>query len=845
MNPMTSNHTDRRGSNFLPWPVRPLVLLLPLIWCWLAVANGRLAAAELATNSSTAAGDGVEGNSTSVFNVVGFQAGGSPTLATNVLIPLLAGHTGTNVSLSELVKAAADLHEEYRRQGYPMMSVAIPLEKITNGIVPLNAFQTAVPQVVVSGRSWMKFTNETEVTIPKMVAQRPQNENGELKVEDGKNRAAQNPSSLPAGPPATPEQIAQAQAALLAKMADIDAHGVDHRIHVVSTNSGPRFAVDKYLVMGNSALPPLAFSEVLTNIDGAFGTNVSFEGIHTVVEELQKAYRERGYVTVVVGLPQQKLTNATVKVQVVEGRLAVINVIGNHYFSSNNVMRALPSLHTNMLLNGPVFQAELNRANASRDRQIYPVIGPGPEPGSSALTLKVKDQLPLHGKLEFNNESTPGTPDLRVNGSAETDNLWQLEHAFGIQYGFSPESYKNGHQWDFYDMPAVANYSAFYRMPLGNPQPVDQLIANSHNSFGYNEATHRLNLPPVTGGPSLTLFGSRSTIDNGVTTLSSANLYNTNGNRLDLDTVQEDSTINSDIGFRINAPLQTSDNFHSAFSFGPDYKHYELNSGQTNIFTLTSSEILYNPPRTNTVVSKNYSPVPYTVNQLDYLPLTLSYNAGWQDSLGAATFGLDAGVNLWYSSQTSFTASDTNGTPVTAYLNGSQSLQYISGSKESSGHWVVVRPAFSQQIVIHTDWIATFRADGQWASEPLISNEQFGVGGVNSVRGYYEGEAFGDTGWHVSLEQQTPSHQIGMVNGNVPLTVRGLAYMDYATAYLLDAQGRAALRNEVQLWSVGTGIAAAISPHWQSQFLISLPLIGTTLTPRDEPRFNFVLTAQF
>ncbi len=92
------------------------------------------------------------------------------------------------------------------------------------------------------------------------------------------------------------------------------------------------------------------------------GTNVSIAGIKAVVQQLQLAYRERGYITVAVGLPRQTLTNATVKVQVTEGRLAVINVEGNYYFSSNNVMRALPSLQTNIILNGDILQAELNRA---------------------------------------------------------------------------------------------------------------------------------------------------------------------------------------------------------------------------------------------------------------------------------------------------------------------------------------------------------------------------------------------------------------------------------------------------------------------------------------------------
>ena len=754
-----------------------------------------------------------------VFNVAGFEVGGNPTLATNVWIPLLAGHTGTNVSLTELVQAAADLHEAYRRQGHPLMSVAIPLEKITNGIVPLNAFQTVVPQVVVSGRSWLKFTNETEVIIPEMAANPP--------APPATTPPTNAVASIPPPPvkPATPEEIALAQAALLAKMADVDAHGVDHRIHVVSTNSGPRFAVDKYLVMGNSALTPRTLSEVLTNIDGAFGTNVSFEEIHAAVEELQRAYRERGYVTVVVGLPQQRLTNATVKVQVVEGRLAVINVIGNHYFSSNNVMRSLPSLHTNMLLNGPVFQAELNRANASSDRQIYPVIGPGPEPGSSALTLKVKDQLPLHGKVDFNNESSPGTPDLRINTSVVYNNLWQREHSLGLQYSFSPQQYKSSDQWNFYDLPLVANYSAFYRLPLGNPQPIEDIIAGNPDSFGYSEATRKFTLPPSSGQSELTVYGSRSTIDTGLETLSSALIYDVPGVRqISRQDVQQDLTVNDDVGFRLSKPLSEMKDIRSTLSGGLDYKYYSLTDYKTNTFTFTEitrkPDGSLNPP----IISSVNSPVPTTVKNLNYLPLALNYDATTRGLLGLATLSLGVSGNAWYS--------------------GSQSnLQSITGSTESKGHWVTLTPSLTWIFNTYTNWPMTIHANGQWASEPLISNEQFGAGGVNSVRGYHEGEVFGDEGWHISAEQQTPPHVVGLVYGNVPLTVRGSVYMDYARTLLIDPPSGAS--GDVALWGTGFGFTASVGSHWDARFLFSFPLLSAGTVQSGQPFFNFGLTAQF
>lgn len=762
---------------------------LPSILAGLCLGTAQLPAAEPETAATPAE---------THYHVTGYEVSGSSLLSTNVLNPLFAQYTGTNVTLKQILLAATDLHYEFCKIGQSDMSVAIARNRLTNGVITLNVFRTDIPQVVVSGESYLRFTN------------------------------------APAGGPASAAEIAVARTALMQTMtelkqrdAELKAQQADTRVHVVSTNTGPRFAVNKYLVAGNTVLTPQNISQTLTNIDGAFGTNVSFDGISTAVSELQKAYRERGYVTVAVGVPPQKLTNAEVKLQVTEGRLAAISVTGNRYFSSNNVMRALPSLHTNMLIKGPVFQAELNRANANRDRQIYPVIGPGPTPGSSALTLKVKDQLPVHGKAEFNNESSPGTPDLRVNSSVVLANLWQREHSLGAQYGFSPENYKSGNQWNFYDKPQVANYSAFYRLPLGGQDPIENVIANNQDSFGYNEATRRFTLPPSTGRPELTMYASRSTIDTGVNTLLNEDLtpdIPKDVRSIYRQDVQQDITINDDVGFRLTKPMQEFIGIRSTFSGGADYKYYSLTDYKTNTFTFTEitrkPDGSLNPP----IVSSVNTPVPVTINALNYLPVALHYDASTSGRLGFADLGLDMSVNSWYS-------------------GSKANLQNITGSTESSGHWVTLDPSLSWNMAVHTNWMLSIKANGQWASEPLISNEQFGAGGVNSVRGYHEGEVFGDTGWHISIEQQTPSHVVGTVYGDVPLTVRGAVYMDYAETFLLDpAPGSS---RDVSLWGTGFGTTASLGSHWEARFLFSLPLLSAGTVNAYQPFFNFALTAQF
>jgi len=541
-----------------------------------------------------------------------------------------------------------------------------------------------------------------------------------------------------------------------------------------------------------------------------------------------------------------------VKIQVTEGRLASIEVKGNHYFSSNNVMRAQPSLHTNMVLNGQVFGEELNRANANQDRQIYPQIGPGPEPGTSDLTLAVKDRFPLHAKVEFNNENSPNTPSFRVNSSAVYNNLFQRDQSLGIQYGFSPQQMKVGPQWNFYDQPLVANYSGFYRIPLGSPRSVEQELDANPGSFGYDEATHRFNLPPASGQPEVTFFASQSTIDTGVVQGAPKLIYagaitNSDGSvtpnsTLNLHVVTETITVNNDMGFRVTAPLAENGSFHQSVTAGLDFKTYNVTSYATNIYVLTT-EIVDdlgggNTPTTNYNTSVLTTPQPQTVNQMEYLPLMVRYDAGWRDLLGNVAAGLGLSANPWFYSVTTTYGSKTN-----TYYHGANSVQQITHSSESSGYWVALTPSYSHDFQLFTNWLTTVRADGQWASEPLISNEQYGIGGVNSVRGYHEGEVFGDNGWHVTVQQDTPAHKVGTAYGSTPLLLRGSVYMDYGDVFLIDPPP--GQPGSTALWGTGFGLVASAGYHWEARFLFTLPLLNSPTVTAYQPYFNFALTAQF
>ncbi|MGO9204024.1 MAG: ShlB/FhaC/HecB family hemolysin secretion/activation protein [Limisphaerales bacterium] len=742
------------------------ISFLLALGCCGSGAGFKLAGAEARATpagNSSAALVAAPADSNARFNVRAYRSAGDPVLVKEGLPAALTNYTGAGVGIQEIVKAAWEVQREYRKLGHLTVNIAVAPERMTNGILTLNVFRGRVPQVLISGKRRPELEAETAVV------------------------------SQP--PPAA------------------------------KTNAGPRLNVRAYEIHGDTLLSDATLTGILAKYTG---TNIGLAEIKQAGTELQAEYRARGYPTVSVIIPAQNIAtnNGRLRVSVFEGRLAGVVVQNNRYFSSNNILRAFPSLHTNQILSEPVLTAELDRANANQDRQIYPQLEPGPETDTTLLRLKVKDRLPLHAKLEFNNQSSPGTPEMRVNASAAYQNLWQLDHSVGVQYSFSPEEYKLGNQWSLYDQPLVANYGAFYRMPLGNPESVTEAIAGSAGNFGYDEATRQFHLPPASGRAELNVYASRSTIDTGLISLSRKTIQNIPGVlSIGENDVQEELTVNEALGSRLSLPLPSRGNFQSSLTGGLDAKHYHLLSMKTNNFyfsIITRNELgVPNPPVYSTVAS----PVPATDRPLEYLPLLLRYDATLRDPRGMTTFGFGLSVNAWYSGSLS-------------------NLHNVTGSTESSGHWVTLSPSLGRDLAIppFTNWVLSLRANGQWTSEPLLSTEQFGLGGVASIRGYREGEVFGDNGWWVSAEEKTPTHLIGWASSKQALTVRGSLFMDYGQSYLIDPQGR---QGCIDLWGTGAGLVTAFGPHWEGRFLFSWPLISAGTSSAGYPRFNFSLTGQF
>lgn len=81
---------------------------------------------------------------------------------------------------------------------------------------------------------------------------------------------------------------------------------------------------------------------------------------------------------------------------------------------------------------------------------------------------------------------------------------------------------------------------------------------------------------------------------------------------------------------------------------------------------------------------------------------------------------------------------------------------YAASRFGASANWDLLRFNASGKFRTGNDMILSATLDGQSSNKPLIAGEQYGIGGMRSVRGYAEREIAGDSGARLSLEVASP-----------------------------------------------------------------------------------------
>lgn len=144
-------------------------------------------------------------------------------------------------------------------------------------------------------------------------------------------------------------------------------------------------------------------------------------------------------------------------------------------------------------------------------------------------------------------------------------------------------------------------------------------------------------------------------------------------------------------------------------------------------------------------------------------PVSLSWSGNWRNDLR------EAGVNV------SLARNIPGG-------EHGRDTDFAALRAGANARFTIVRAGASWFQLLSRDWRVRLQAQVQYTNDELVSGEQFGIGGADSVRGLRERVLADDRGWRASADFDTPAWV------HDTLVMRGVLFADVAQLYRVNPQ---------------------------------------------------------
>lgn len=249
------------------------------------------------------------------------------------------------------------------------------------------------------------------------------------------------------------------------------------------------------------------------------------------------------------------------------------------------------------------------------------------------------------------------------------------------------------------------------------------------------------------------------------------------------------------IGSRMIVPLPAVGDYSHTAILGLDYKDFEETNG------LPGTEASKTP--------------------ISYLPFSAAYNALLPDDSGTTAY--NAAVNVSFRGLVS------------------DEREFEDKRYKARGNYIFMTAGAERNQKLPADLTLLARLDGQIADQPLVSNEQYIAGGVESVRGYRESEASGDQALHGVVELAA-ADLLGKT-GKERYSLIPYLFYDYAKVWLKDPLPEQA--DVINLQGAGIGLRGLLFNVIDYQTDLGFALRDTSQTATGDVRLHFRLRYQF
>ena len=477
-------------------------------------------------------------------------------------------------------------------------------------------------------------------------------------------------------------------------------------------------SVKQFEFVGNTVFGPAELEKAIAEFTDR---PVSFAQLVQAANQITQLYVERGYITTGAYIPEQSLQSDTVKIQIVEGRLADIEVEVEGKLKSEYVRDRLTSkISTPLNINRLQSALQLLQLNPIIDR-LDAELSAGFEPGTNILQVSVTsaDTFNLQTKLNNSRNLSIGTFERGLR--LEENNLLGIGDRVNLSYDNTDGSnrYGGGYIFPLNTMDGTVGFDLRWGK--------NQIIQSSFEDFDIEIEFRNYDLtwrqpvlqratPEVSQELALSLTAGRRESDGTI--------------------MDEPEPLSA--GANEEGEIRTS-----VISFGQEWL-------QRNRRQVISARSQFN-------------------------------------------FGVDA-----------FDATILDNQADGRFFSWRGQFSYLRSLSQAS--------TFGSTLLV--------RSQLQLANDPLISTEQFSLGGINTVRGYRQDALLTDNGFLAAAELRLPILELEKINATLQFT----PFIDFGTGWNNDEE-----ETEFEtLIGTGFGLLLQTPERFSARVDWGIPLINNT-----------------
>lgn len=210
---------------------------------------------------------------------------------------------------------------------------------------------------------------------------------------------------------------------------DSDSIRVEAQPPIVQVTSD-LFQVERVDVEGNTIVSNEEMRALVSKYEGR---KLSPEDLAQLVQGINEAYRQRGYLTSLAFIPPQNLERGAITVKVLEGIVGDMEVTGNKYFKAKVIEKRI-SETPGQPLNIPALEQELLRINRQEPYRVKATLLPGERTGETKIRLDVKEQQPFQLALTSDNAGRPFIGLYRWGAEFTDRNVTGRGDRFNLRY---------------------------------------------------------------------------------------------------------------------------------------------------------------------------------------------------------------------------------------------------------------------------------------------------------------------------------------------------------------------------------------------------------------------------